>query len=96
MSHRLTISSEAYLSDCTLEEGATVYVEDSGKVFRCIQGYEGQLTWELDANRRYDFPEDYLQLQEIESYSAPEVTAESPGSTRLKLRLKKTTPRYLH
>lgn len=92
MSYKMTISSVAYLSDCVMEEGMTVFVEDSGKVFRCIQGFGGQLTWEQDARRQYDFPEAQLQLQEIE-FEAPRTTH---SETKLKLRLKKVTPKYLH
>ncbi len=96
MSHKLTISSVAYLSDCVLEEGATVYVEDSGKVFRCIQGYSGQLIWEMEASRHYGFPEAQLQLQEIEFSSANETLGSTRESTPLKLRVQKSAPKYLH
>ena len=96
MNHKTTISSVAYLSDCVLEEGATVYVEDSGKVFRCIQGYEGQLTWEQEAKRHFDFPEASLQLQEIEFSSTHETVGSARESIKLKLRVKKSAPKYLH
>lgn len=65
MSNKMTISCEANLADVELEEGLAVLVQDSGKVFRCITGYDGRLTWKAESPTRYDFPEAQLQLQEI-------------------------------
>ncbi len=93
MNHKMTISNVAYLSDCMLEEGATVYVEDTGKVFRCIQGFGGQLIWELEAKRHYDFPETQVQLQEISHEEPVRERREAPLKMRL---VKKVTPTYLH
>ncbi len=75
MSNKMTISCEAYLADVELEEGLFVLVQDSGKVFRCITGHDGRLTWNAEPSTRYDFPEASLQLQEIEfeQTSAPKV-----------------------
>jgi len=89
MSNKMTISCEAYLADVELEEGLFVLAQDSGKVFRCIIGHDGRLTWNLEASIRYELPEASLQLQEIEF--------EQPGSQKTKpvrTPLPKTT--YLH
>lgn len=90
MTHKLTISSVAYLSDCAMELGSTVYVEDTGKIFRCIPGFSGGLIWELESKSYYGFPE--TQLQEIE-FEAPR---EERTEKKLKLRLVKAPPKYLH
>ncbi|MBC7530704.1 MAG: hypothetical protein H7318_03935 [Oligoflexus sp.] len=65
MSNKTTISCEENLADVELVEGLAVLVQDSGKVFRCITGYDGRLTWKAESSTRYDFPEAQLQLQEI-------------------------------
>ena len=66
MSNKMTISCEDYLADVELEEGLSVLVQDSGKVYRCITGHDGRLTWQAQSSNRYDFPETSLQVQEIE------------------------------
>ena len=96
MFHKTTISSVDFLSDCVLEEGATVFVEDSGKVFHCVLGFGGQLTWEQKAKRHFDFPEAQSQLQEIEFEAPRSEGVQSREVPKLKLRLKKVHPRYLH
>lgn len=65
MSNKMTISCEENLADVELKEGLSVLVQDSGKVFRCITGFDGRLTWKAESSTRYDFPEAQLQLQEI-------------------------------
>lgn len=96
MSHKMTISSVAYLSDCVLEEGATVFVEDTGKVFHCVLGFGGQLSWEQKAKVHFDFPEAQPQLQEIEFREPRPHAPVANEGTKLKLRLKKVGPKYLH
>ncbi len=71
MSHKMTISCEEHLADVELVEGLAVQVQDSGKVFRCITGYDGRLIWKAESSTRYDFPEAQLQLQEIAFEDAP-------------------------
>ncbi len=66
MSIKMTISCEANLTDVELEEGLFVLIQDTGKVFRCITGHDGRLTWKAESSSRYDFPEVSPQVQEIE------------------------------
>ncbi|MBC7659490.1 MAG: hypothetical protein H7249_07250 [Chitinophagaceae bacterium] len=85
MSNRTTISCEDYLADVELEEGLSVLVQDSGKVFKCITGHDGRLTWQAESSSRYDFPETSLQLQEIE-FQSESSGADQDKVKRVKLR----------
>lgn len=92
MSNKMTISCEENLADVELVEGLAVLVQDSGKVFRCITGYDGRLTWKAESSTRYDFPEAQLQLQEIAFESAP-ASASASGKTKV---IKVGKISYLH
>lgn len=88
MSNKMTISCEENLADVELVEGLAVLVKDSGKVFRCINGYDGRLTWKAESSTRYDFPEAQLQLQEI--------AFEDASVSKMKKAVKTGKITYLH
>ncbi len=90
MSNKLTISCEADLADVELEEGLAVLIQDSGKILKCITGYDGRLTWQTLASSRYDLPAATPQLQEIE-YERSDVRAEPKRLIKVS-----TRPKYLH